>query len=355
MSNNWVVILVTSRYWNNYRHEANGFIIYNLARRFGVPDDRIIFMDAIDVLNSPRNSFKGAVFVEEEVNPEGNLVPLDGAEVDYRGEDVTLESFKHVVLSEQSSSISPVLDSNEESDVFIYFAGHGGDGFFKFHDLQELDATEFGDLINRLHAQRKYRQLLIMFDTCQAASMGAFITAPSVTFLASSQVGENSYALHVNPTLGVATVDRFSYALHRFLSAPSSSAPRQKATKSLAALLQQLSPSFLFSTPYLLQTAGALPPELLDLRHFLGAGSRQKTYTQDKHAVLDILRRISDVESVFPVSEGVFGDKAEFLPVEALRVSASAPSFSLILLLFACIPWSVFLIKLCVARRQVNR
>ncbi|RYG97586.1 hypothetical protein EON65_52630, partial [archaeon] len=304
MTDAWVVILVTSRYWNNYRHETNGFVVYNLARRLGVPDDHIIFMDAIDVLNNPRNPHKGAVHIDSEVHPEGNLVPLDGVEVDYRGEDVTIETFKHVLLADQATSLSPVLGSNEDSDVFIYLAGHGGDGFFKFHDLQELDANDFGELISRLHAQHKYRQLLILLDTCQAASMAAHLTAPAVTFLASSQVGENSYALHVNAALGVATVDRFSYALHRFLSSlPATASTNKKiARTSLKALLQQLSPSLLYSTPYLLQNPTAHPPEHLDLLAFLGGGARNShnlhvnLHTQDKHGVLNILRQISGVD-----------------------------------------------------------
>ena len=37
-TNNWAVIVDTSRFWFNYRHAANVLSIYRSVRRLGIPD-----------------------------------------------------------------------------------------------------------------------------------------------------------------------------------------------------------------------------------------------------------------------------------------------------------------------------
>ena len=37
-TNNWAVIIDTSRFWFNYRHAANVLSIYRSVKRLGIPD-----------------------------------------------------------------------------------------------------------------------------------------------------------------------------------------------------------------------------------------------------------------------------------------------------------------------------
>jgi phosphatidylinositol glycan class K len=37
-TNNWAVIVDTSRFWFNYRHAANVLSIYRSVKRLGIPD-----------------------------------------------------------------------------------------------------------------------------------------------------------------------------------------------------------------------------------------------------------------------------------------------------------------------------
>jgi phosphatidylinositol glycan class K len=37
-TNNWAVIVDTSRFWFNYRHAANALSIYRSVKRLGIPD-----------------------------------------------------------------------------------------------------------------------------------------------------------------------------------------------------------------------------------------------------------------------------------------------------------------------------
>lgn len=43
-TNNWAVIVDTSRFWFNYRHAANVLSIYRSVKRLGIPDRYLSFI-----------------------------------------------------------------------------------------------------------------------------------------------------------------------------------------------------------------------------------------------------------------------------------------------------------------------
>lgn len=170
-TNNWAVLVCTSRYWFNYR--VSVFIIpvvgnaadtpdmrtflsiwptrleckthlyrdacnppdqialrrYRTVKRLGIPDSRIILMLADDVACNPRNGFPSTIYANSgrQLDLYGSGVDAKktgtdeavGVEVDYRGYEVNVESFlrvltgKHWLATEFSSSrkLTPVPDS----------------------------------------------------------------------------------------------------------------------------------------------------------------------------------------------------------------------------------------------------
>ena len=52
---------VARRYWFNYRHASNIFSLYHSIKKLGIPDERIIAMDADDFACNPRNPFPAQV------------------------------------------------------------------------------------------------------------------------------------------------------------------------------------------------------------------------------------------------------------------------------------------------------
>ena len=85
-TNNWAVLVDTSRFWFNYRHVANVLSIYRSVKRLGIPDSQIILMIADDMACNPRNPRPATVFnnANENINVYG-----DDVEVDYRGYEVS--------------------------------------------------------------------------------------------------------------------------------------------------------------------------------------------------------------------------------------------------------------------------
>jgi phosphatidylinositol glycan class K len=61
-TNNWAVLVDTSRFWFNYRHVANVLSIYRSVKRLGIPDSQIILMVADDMACNPRNPRPATVF-----------------------------------------------------------------------------------------------------------------------------------------------------------------------------------------------------------------------------------------------------------------------------------------------------
>jgi glycosylphosphatidylinositol transamidase (GPIT) subunit GPI8 len=73
--------------------------------------------------------------------------------------------------------------------VQVYLSGHGGDGFLKFQDREELSAKDLGAAFATLWTARQYSQAMLIVDTCQAASMLQELSSPGIIGLASSAVG----------------------------------------------------------------------------------------------------------------------------------------------------------------------
>ena len=215
-TNNWAVLVCTSRYWFNYRHVANVFSMYRTVKRLGIPDSRIILMLADDMPCNPRNPKPATVFN----NAKGHInLYGDDVEVDYRGYEVTVQNFVRLLTGRvaESTADSRKLMTDEHSNILIYLTGHGGDGFLKFQDSEEITAVELADAFEQMYQKRRYNEILLISETCQAESMGMKLYSPNILSIGSSKVGEDSLSHHGDPTIGVYVVDRYTYYALDFL------------------------------------------------------------------------------------------------------------------------------------------
>ncbi|GAA33625.2 putative GPI-anchor transamidase [Clonorchis sinensis] len=169
-----------------------------------------------DASCSPRNPRPAQIF-----NNPYNPVNLYGEsiEVDYRGYEVTVENFIRVLTGRlpPSTPTSKRLNTDEHSNILIYMTGHGGDGFLKFQDENELSSNEMADVVEQMWQKKRYHEILFIVDTCQAESMGKLIYSPNVVTVGSSAIGEDSLSLHVDKDIGVFMSDRYSYHASEFL------------------------------------------------------------------------------------------------------------------------------------------
>uniref|UniRef100_A0A4X2KUV7 GPI-anchor transamidase n=1 Tax=Vombatus ursinus TaxID=29139 RepID=A0A4X2KUV7_VOMUR len=215
-TNNWAVLVCTSRFWFNYRHVANTLSVYRSVKRLGIPDSHIVLMLADDMACNPRNPKPATVFSHK--NMELNVYG-DDVEVDYRSYEVTVENFLRVLTGRvpPSAPRSKRLLSDDRSNVLIYMTGHGGNGFLKFQDSEEITNVELADAFEQMWQKRRYHEMLFIIDTCQGASMYERFYSPNVMALASSQVGEDSLSHQPDLAIGVHLMDRYTFYVLEFL------------------------------------------------------------------------------------------------------------------------------------------
>ncbi|CUM63995.1 uncharacterized protein PRCAT00001583001 [Priceomyces carsonii] len=209
-TNNWAVLVSTSRFWFNYRHMANVLSLYRTVKRLGIPDSQIILMLSDDVACNPRNAFPGTVFnnMDQAIDLYGDLI-----EVDYRGYEVTVENFIRLLTDrwDEDHPRSKRLLTDENSNIFIYLTGHGGNEFLKFQDAEEISSYDIADAFEQMHEKKRYNEIFFMIDTCQANTMYERFYSPNILAVGSSKIDESSYSHHSDLDIGVAVIDRFTY------------------------------------------------------------------------------------------------------------------------------------------------
>ncbi|CAH6721140.1 GPI-anchor transamidase [[Candida] jaroonii] len=215
-TNNWAVLVSTSRFWFNYRHIANVLSLYRTVKRMGIPDSQIILMLPDDIACNPRNAAPGTVF-----NNMNQAIDLygDSIEVDYRGYEVTVENFIRLLTDrwDEDHPRSKRLLTDENSNIFIYMTGHGGNEFLKFQDAEEIGSYDIADAFAQMHEMKRYNEIFFMIDTCQANTMYQRFYSPNILAVGSSELDQSSYSHHSDLEIGVAVIDRFTYYTLDFL------------------------------------------------------------------------------------------------------------------------------------------
>lgn len=217
----WAVVVSSSRYWFNYRHTANALGVYAWLRRLGVPDARIVLMLADDPAHAPKNPRRGAVHGrDDDADPAGGwALHPPTVEVDYAGTDVTPGAVVGVLAGRPPPGTPPgggaLPPGGHNSSLLLYLSGHGGEGFLKFHDKAELAAGDLGAALAAGAAAGRFREALVLLDTCHAATLAAApaLRAPGVVALASSGSSESSWARGHDLRVGQSLMDGFTAAL----------------------------------------------------------------------------------------------------------------------------------------------
>lgn len=157
----YAMIVATSSGWENYRHQANAYAVYQLLKRNGVDDDHILLISEDDIAHHPKNPRPG--FIQSSLSDE-NL--YDGVKVDYRLSEVKFKDLPS--LFRASATFHPGGTDN----LFIYWAGHGEpEGPRWLNDvIPSRQVVE--DFLQQLKRKSCYRKLLVVMETCYAGQVG---------------------------------------------------------------------------------------------------------------------------------------------------------------------------------------
>ena len=302
-TDNWAILLCTSRYYFNYRHYVNALSVYKTLKDAGFRDNRIIFLNSQDeVTADARNPHPGLVYSDMPTDqlpntrkytdsslhvffnesfigddPQSSSRLLQRVEVDYIGDDVSVDAFLRLLDGRVHSltEVSKRLESTKNSNVLVYMTGHGGDEFFKFQDTQEMTAKDFSGAIAEMYDKDRFREMLVIIDTCQAATMCNHINTPNVYCIGGSKMGENSYAYEPRPEVGMPVTDRFTLQLTNYIQREvvqeikSKSNSKATRSKSIVDLINNMDRRKLFSNPFLMvPIKGSRHPSTVTLADF---------------------------------------------------------------------------------------
>jgi legumain len=127
-SDHWAVIVAGSNGFYNYRHQTDTCHAYQIMKDNGIPEDHIIHLSYDDVANSYSNPFRGKLFNKPTASGTPGKDVYAGCNIDYSGSKTTAKNVLGVLVGDAATTGGPVLKSDENSEVFFYFADHGAPG-----------------------------------------------------------------------------------------------------------------------------------------------------------------------------------------------------------------------------------
>ncbi len=217
----WALLVAGSNGWDNYRHQSDVLAQYQLLRKNGVTDERIILIMADDIALNPVNPFPGVVEYTD-----GGDNNYDNVDIDYYLEDVSAAHLLDILAGNAADVSAPVVDSGPTDNIYLYLSGHGNqDGFFvdspdplRCDETSLLTSGAINATLQQMHAESRYRQVFMVVEACHAGALGAALDAPNVLLLTAANPWESSLAANRRENDGVWLSDQFSYTYWRLAS-----------------------------------------------------------------------------------------------------------------------------------------
>ena len=164
-----------------------------------------------------------------------------GVSIDYIGEEVSALSLIKVLLGIHAAYTpeNKRLKTNAASNVVVFVAGHGGDEFLKFKDWDLLLQQQLAAAVQQMQQLKRFYNMLLIAETCQAATLLQAVHTPQVLRISSSLKGQSSYSFLTDSFLGVALIDRWSYSVINFFNQAANSDLAAVAAAAAAAEQEQ--------------------------------------------------------------------------------------------------------------------
>ncbi|WP_455593477.1 C13 family peptidase [Bacteroides sp.] len=152
----YAVIIAAAQGWENYRHQANAYAMYQLLKKNGMDDSHILLISEDDIANNASNPHSGFIlspFSEENL--------YNGIKVDYHPSKL---KFRELLSAfNQDGDFHP----GKEDNLFVYWAGHGVETGPKWLN-ETIPAYQVADFFGQL----SFRKLFLAMETCYAGVVG---------------------------------------------------------------------------------------------------------------------------------------------------------------------------------------
>ena len=212
-SANWAVLMAGSRGYNNYRHQADVFNIYDLLTTRGFDPSHIITLAYDDVVNHNLNPFKGQVFATLD---HRNVYP--GADrIDYREDQATAENFVRVLVGDTKKGRA--LASTKDDDVFVYYNDHGAPGLLcvPSNNGPEIYADQIRKTFQEMKEKQMFKRLFFVIEACYSGSVAGNITVDNVFSITAAGPTQSSYSADWDPSVDAFLTNEFTKHFVQFV------------------------------------------------------------------------------------------------------------------------------------------
>lgn len=204
---NKALLVASSKGWQNYRHQADVFAIYQLLKQYGYSDDSIILIAEDDLAENSSNPNWGVV----QVTPGGANVH-DNIVVDYKMSELAPEDILKILKGEKSDRLHTVIESTQNDNLFVFWSGHGVPGALSWNDnAYAVTGSMLSSAFSQMYNAHTYRKVLMMVEACYSGGvLQQCAGIPGMLFITAANGDETSKADIFNDSMRVWMSNRFT-------------------------------------------------------------------------------------------------------------------------------------------------
>lgn len=170
LGSQYAVLVHGSKGFFNYRHLADVLNVYQMLRANGFDDDHIILIADKSLPFDPQNDPQGVIRCE----PNGENL-MENVVIDYDASTLAPSDIVKILSGEKTDKLSVVLESDANSNVFLYWSGHGDSKYAGGEDEllwrdngsgKGFSSQMMYDVVNKMQEQGRYRKMFIVTEPC---------------------------------------------------------------------------------------------------------------------------------------------------------------------------------------------
>ena len=194
------VLFAGSSTWQNYRHQADIFTMYQQLMRNGYNEKQITLIAYDDIATLPENPLPNQIF--HTIDHKENVYP-GASKISYRKLDCNAQTLYNVLKS---------LPTTKEDNVFIFYDNHGSYGTLGLPEEVggSISAYDLNDAMNEMYKLGLYRYMLFGIEACFSGSVGMLLDAPNLAVITASLPNESSWSNGYDESLGTYLTNVFA-------------------------------------------------------------------------------------------------------------------------------------------------
>ena len=202
ISSKFAVLYGGSNMWDNYRHQADIYTMYDILIKNGFKENEIITFAYDDIAENKMNYEKGKVFHNlDHINVYPGSLHLN-----FKEKSITAQKFYDTLTS---------LPTTSDDYVFIYYNNHGSEDYLHVPtgNGDPISGEELAATFNTMEEKKLYKYCFFAIEACYSGSVAEQFTAKNLITITAANANETSNADNWDDDLTVWLSNQFSNSL----------------------------------------------------------------------------------------------------------------------------------------------